>query len=90
MHAVAKKLVPRSRRAVAQVKNNNGDRTSVKRSASVAKLIAKPKRRKLGKKLSRSTDAAKRKRIGRTLDNSGFLTYHKRNAASARYWETQE
>jgi len=53
-----------------------------KRSAKV-----KSSRRSL---TSRAADLAERKKIGKTLDVSAFLTHHEKNSASATHWETKD
>jgi hypothetical protein len=35
-------------------------------------------------------DVAERDKVSRTLDLDAFLSFHKRNTTSAKYWETPE
>jgi hypothetical protein len=57
------------------------------RKPSRLKAVGKPK---AAARPSLAEDAAERTKIGKTLDGAAFSAFHKRNSASAKYWETPE
>jgi hypothetical protein len=57
------------------------------RKASRIKAAGKPK---ATARAILADDAAERSKIGKTLDQAAFSAFHKRNSASAKYWETPE